>query len=164
MAHSCLTLCNPTNYSFPGSFVHGISQTRKLEWVAISFFRGSYWPRDQTCIFPSPVLQKDSLTQNHQGTLSIILEFTKNCWELLQFSDQFFSTRDGFTSQGIFDNFWRHIMFFLGWYPTYIWLMEVRNAIKHPTMQDNFPLQRTILLKSPALPKLSNFALSCIVY
>ena len=32
----------------PGSFVHGISQARILEWVAISFSRRSSWPRDWT--------------------------------------------------------------------------------------------------------------------
>ena len=31
-----------------GSSVHGISQAGILEWVAISFSRGSSWPRDQT--------------------------------------------------------------------------------------------------------------------
>ena len=31
-----------------GSSVHGISQARILEWVAISFSRRSSWPRDQT--------------------------------------------------------------------------------------------------------------------
>ena len=31
----------------PGSSVHGIPQARILEWVAISFSRGSSWPRDQ---------------------------------------------------------------------------------------------------------------------
>ena len=34
----------------PGSSVHGISQARILEWVAISFSRRSSPPRDQTCI------------------------------------------------------------------------------------------------------------------
>ena len=34
---SCLTLCDPMNCSPPGSSVHGISQARILEWVAISF-------------------------------------------------------------------------------------------------------------------------------
>ena len=37
----CLTLCNPVGCSLPGSSVHGILQTRTLEWVAISFSRGS---------------------------------------------------------------------------------------------------------------------------
>ena len=36
--------------SLSGSPVHGISQARIPEWVAISFSRGSSWPRDQTCI------------------------------------------------------------------------------------------------------------------
>ena len=38
---SCPTLCNPINYRQPGSSVHGILQARVLEWVAISFSRGS---------------------------------------------------------------------------------------------------------------------------
>ena len=38
------------DYSPPGSFVHGISQARILDWVAISFPRGSSWPKDQTCV------------------------------------------------------------------------------------------------------------------
>ena len=45
---SCLTLCDPVDYSPPGSPVHGILQPRILEWVAISFSRGSSQPRDQT--------------------------------------------------------------------------------------------------------------------
>ena len=42
------TLCNPMGCSRPGSSVHGIFQSRMSEWIAISFFRGSSWPRDQT--------------------------------------------------------------------------------------------------------------------
>ena len=42
--------CNPMDCSLPGSSVHGISQARILEWVAISFSSGSSPPRDQTCI------------------------------------------------------------------------------------------------------------------
>ena len=44
----CLTLCDPMDGSPPGSSVHGILQARLLEWVAISFPRGSSWPRDRT--------------------------------------------------------------------------------------------------------------------
>ena len=47
---SCPTLCDPKDCSLPGSSVHGISQARILEWVAISFSRGSSQPRDQTHI------------------------------------------------------------------------------------------------------------------
>ena len=39
------TFCDPMNYISPDSSVHGISQARMLEWVAISFSRGSSWPR-----------------------------------------------------------------------------------------------------------------------
>ena len=49
-AKLCLTLCNPLDHSLPGSSVHGISQARILEWVAISFSRGPSWPRNWTCI------------------------------------------------------------------------------------------------------------------
>ena len=34
------------DYSLPGSSVHGISQARILEGAAISYFKGSFWPRD----------------------------------------------------------------------------------------------------------------------
>ena len=48
VAQSCPTLCNLVDCSPPGSSVHGILQARILEWVAISFTRGSSGPRDQT--------------------------------------------------------------------------------------------------------------------
>ena len=41
VTQSCLTLCDP---------VHGIFQARILEWVAISYSRGSSWPRDWTWV------------------------------------------------------------------------------------------------------------------
>ena len=50
VAKSCLTLCNPVDCSPSGSSVHGISQARILEWVAISCATGSSRSRDQTCI------------------------------------------------------------------------------------------------------------------
>ena len=42
--------CNPVDYCPPGSSVHRIFQARRLEWIAISFSRGSSWLRDRTCI------------------------------------------------------------------------------------------------------------------
>ena len=42
------TLCDSLDCSLPGSSVHGILQVRILEWVAISFFRGSSRLRNQT--------------------------------------------------------------------------------------------------------------------
>ena len=40
-AQLCPTLCSPMDSSPPGTSVHGISQAWILEWVAISFSRGS---------------------------------------------------------------------------------------------------------------------------
>ena len=40
-AQSCLTLCDPMDCSPPGSSVPGIFQAGILEWVAISYYRGS---------------------------------------------------------------------------------------------------------------------------
>ena len=51
VTQSCLTLCDSMDCSLPGSSVHGIFQARILEWVAISFSRGSSRPRDQTQVF-----------------------------------------------------------------------------------------------------------------
>ena len=41
-----------TDYSLPGSSVHGIFQARILEWVAISFSRRSSQPMDWTQVYP----------------------------------------------------------------------------------------------------------------
>ena len=48
VAKLCLTLCYLMDCSLPGFFVHGISQARILEYVAISFSRGSSQCRSQT--------------------------------------------------------------------------------------------------------------------
>ena len=50
VAKSNPLLCEPMECSPPGSSVHGISQVRILEWVAMSFSRGSSLPRDQTFV------------------------------------------------------------------------------------------------------------------
>ena len=54
LMHACLVISDSLQphglYSLPGSWVHGIIQTRMLERVAISSSRGSSWPRDQTSI------------------------------------------------------------------------------------------------------------------
>ena len=48
VTQSCPILCDPMDYSLSGSSVRGIFQARVLEWIAISFSRGSFWPRNQT--------------------------------------------------------------------------------------------------------------------
>ena len=44
------TLCDPMDWSLPGSSIQGIFQARVLEWGAIAFSRGSAWPRDRTWV------------------------------------------------------------------------------------------------------------------
>ena len=44
----CPTLCDPVDCSLPGSSICGVLQAKILEWVAISFSRGSSRPRDRT--------------------------------------------------------------------------------------------------------------------
>ena len=51
---SCPTLCDPLDCNLPGSSVHGIFQARILEWVAISYSRGSSPPSDWTHIHMYP--------------------------------------------------------------------------------------------------------------
>ena len=46
VTQSCLTLCDPMDYT-----VHGILQARILEWTAFPFSRGSSWLRDWTGIY-----------------------------------------------------------------------------------------------------------------
>ena len=46
----CPTLYDPTECSPPSSSDHRISQAKILEWVSLSFSRGSSRPRDQICV------------------------------------------------------------------------------------------------------------------
>ena len=49
VSHSVVSdSCDPMEYSLPGSSVHGISQARILEWIAMPFSRGSSQPRNRT--------------------------------------------------------------------------------------------------------------------
>ena len=50
VAQSCPALCDPMDCSPPGSSAHGILQARILEWVAISFSKGSSQTKDRTRI------------------------------------------------------------------------------------------------------------------
>ena len=62
-------LWEPMDCSPPDSSVHGILQTRTLEWITIPFFRGSSQPG----IEPRPLaLQADSLPLSYQGSPRIL--------------------------------------------------------------------------------------------
>ena len=67
VTQSCLTLCDPVDCSPPGSLVHGILQARILEWVAISFSRGSPQPRDRTRV-PHRICRQILYLLTHQGS------------------------------------------------------------------------------------------------
>ena len=80
--------CNPTGCNPPDSSVHGISQARILEWVAISFSRGSSRPRDQThlsCISCTgsqvlyQLLHGDSFFKVYEPQNLIDLDFYTGC-------------------------------------------------------------------------------------
>ena len=47
VTQSCLTLCEPMDYSLQSSSDHGILQARALDWVDIRFSGGSSRPKDQ---------------------------------------------------------------------------------------------------------------------
>ena len=89
---SHLTLCDPMDFSPPGSSVHGIPQARILEWVSVSCSRGSSQPRDQiriSCIAgrffttepqgkPIPActcFQTHNYTQSTQFKIIVEIEF-----------------------------------------------------------------------------------------
>ena len=58
-----LTLCDPMDYSLPGTSVHGILQARVLEWVAIHFSRDlpNVWLEPGSLALQADSLLSDSL-------------------------------------------------------------------------------------------------------
>ena len=66
VTQSCLTLCDPTDSSLRDSSIHGIFQARVLEWVAISFCRGSARLRDQTWV--SHIVGRCFYHLSHEGS------------------------------------------------------------------------------------------------
>ena len=54
VTQSCLTLCDPMDCNLLASSVHGISQARILEWIAITSSRGSSQPGTPTWVSWSP--------------------------------------------------------------------------------------------------------------
>ena len=85
---SCPTLCDPMDCSLPGSSIHGILQARILEWIVISFSRGSSKPRDWTwvsCIAGRLfTIWTREPSQNHLPKLPL-----KNHWDQMVPTDNF---------------------------------------------------------------------------
>ena len=63
--------------SLPGFSVHGVSQARVLEWVAISFSRGSSRPRQGSNLHLLHLLHWHSLPLSHQGSPAVLLHCIK---------------------------------------------------------------------------------------
>ena len=111
--------CSP-----PGFSVHGISNARILEWVAICFSRGSSQPRDQThnsCI--GSHWQMDSLQLSHQGSPTTALRSIK----LSELTQQFIIFPESADRLGSAGQWWSHICWGciiheLGWgeHPTWL--------------------------------------------
>ena len=74
VAQSCLTLCDPMDGSLPGSSVHGIFQTRVLEWGAIAFssgfpyflqFKSEFGKVISVCFIKRPIYRKVPMNFSH---------------------------------------------------------------------------------------------------
>ena len=75
VAQACPTLYNLMDCSLSVSSVHGIFQARRLEWGAISFSRGSYWPGVKPASLASPALAGEFFTARATwGAYTIITE------------------------------------------------------------------------------------------
>ena len=79
LLQSCLTLCNPMDYSPPDSSVHGILQARILEWVAIlaqGHTASKWWSQD----FNPNHLTWEAGILNHQVTLFLWSQHHEATW------------------------------------------------------------------------------------
>ena len=82
--------CSP-----PGSAVHGISQTRMLDWIAISSSRVSSQPRDRTTEHTFPALAGRLFTTEPSGKPKIRkLEVTYSLYEQLPMKDKHIAFRE----------------------------------------------------------------------
>ena len=62
VAQLCLTFCDPMDCNLPGSSVLGILQARTLDWVAISYSKGSSNPGIELASLMSPALAGEFFT------------------------------------------------------------------------------------------------------
>ena len=85
VTESWLTLCDPMHCRLPGSSVLRISQARLLEWVAISFSRGSSLPRDGThfsCVVRQILYHWVTGRALEASTRSIIMKYSSFLWRI----------------------------------------------------------------------------------
>ena len=74
VTQSCPTLCDPIGCSLPGSSIHGIFQAIVLEWIAISFSRGSSQPGSNPGL---PHCRQTLYRLSHQGSADTAKEDPK---------------------------------------------------------------------------------------
>ena len=74
LLQSCLTPCDPRDYSPSGSSVHGILQARILEWEAISFSRGSLNPGTKPTSPTISCIQADSSPSKSWGKPKLLIK------------------------------------------------------------------------------------------
>ena len=129
--NSVMADSDPRDFSPPGFCDHGISQTRILEWVAISFYKGSSSPRIEPV---SPALQVDSLPLNDQGRPWEIRYLHLLCIFLLK---KIFFNVDYFWSLYWF--FLQYYLFFVFW-PQSLWDLSflTRDWICAPALKGEF--------------------------
>ena len=77
----CPTLCDPMDCNPP---VCGISQARTVEWIAISFSRGSLWLRDRTCISYMNAEETGSEGRLEFGFLFLVEVFLWFCFSITE--------------------------------------------------------------------------------
>ena len=82
VTQSCPTLCDPMGCGLPGFSVHGIFQAIDLEWIAISFSRGSSQPRDRTRV--SRVVDRRFTIWANYCTIALISHSSKVMLKILQ--------------------------------------------------------------------------------
>ena len=75
---SRIWLWNRMDCSLPGFSIHGIFQARVLEWVAISFSRGSSWPRDWTQV--SRIADRHNIKGREESSYKLIMWRLKANW------------------------------------------------------------------------------------
>ena len=98
VTQSCLSLCDPMGCSPPGSSVHRILQARKLEWVAIRFFRDVPDPEMEP---RSSALQADSLLSEIPGKSYLFYAAAKSLQLCLTLCDPIDSSPPGSAVPGI---------------------------------------------------------------
>ena len=95
VAQSCPTLCDPMDCSLSGSSIHGFPQARVLEWIAISFSRGSSQPRNRTWVSCIAGRHFYHLTQcSNYCTIALISHTSKVMLKILQARLQQYMNRE----------------------------------------------------------------------